>query len=153
MNPKSLISAALVAVFLCLVSACAPISSLADYASDNPLLASVAMRQAVATYIARGETLDEEHARADAVIERGERVRSMLEGDPEASKGELLSMLNRSIDWSQLAPEDRILVIEILALLEHELERVDVLDKETRLTLGDLFTTAISAAQLYKGLI
>lgn len=145
--------AAIIAVFFGLASACAPISVLGDYVSNNPLIASAAMRQSVAHYIAQGETIEAEHKRADDVIERGEKVRAMLAGDPKATKGEILKVVNRSIDWSSLSLADRALVIEILALLEHELAKVEALDNKTRLTLSDLLTTAISAAQLYRGLI
>lgn len=149
-NLKTILLTVLATVFLCL-GGCAPLNALSDSVSDNPLLASFAMRQAVAQYIAQGETLDEEHKRADQVIERGEKVRAMLEGD--ATKGALLKAINRSIDWQELTPADRILVIEIIALLEHELADVEAIDDQVRLTLADLFSTAISAARLYRGLI
>lgn len=145
--------AALVAVFLCLsLGACSTISTLGDYVSENPLVAQIATRQAVAQYIAEGGSIEEENARAQAVQKRIEKVLIYLEGDPKASPADLLVVIDSSIDWSELTYRDRLLVQDIVSLIERELEAAvdDIkISESTRIALSIMFETAISAAEIY----
>lgn len=142
---NNFLKAALVAVFLCL-SAC---STLQDIASNNPLSVSFVVRQAVAQYIAQGETIEEERSRALAVVHRVNLYLEYLDVEKKVTPSELLSKVRGSIDWSKLSAPDKALIIELVNLISHELQQATEIDQATKITLADLFNTAIKAAQLY----
>lgn len=146
---NKIIRAALVAVFLCAASACSTFESLGDYVSDNPLIAQVATRQAVAQYIAEGDSIEEELRRARAVEMRIKKVLLFLDGDPEARVDQLMTVIDDSIEWDELTLRDRLLVESIVRLVERELEQVNEIDDSVRLVLSVMFETAISAARIY----
>lgn len=146
---NKIIRAALVAVFLCAVSACSTFETLGDYVSENPLIAQVATRQAVAQYIAEGDSIEDEIRRARAVEMRIKKVLLFLDGDPEARVDQLMTVIDDSIEWDELTLRDRLLVESIVRLVESELEQVNQIDESVRLVLSVMFETAISAARLY----
>lgn len=146
---SKIIRAALVAVFLCAASACSTFESLGDYVSENPLIAQVATRQAVAQYIAEGDSIEEEIKRARAVELRIKKVLLFLDGEPEARVDQLMTVIDDSIEWDELTLRDRLLVESIVLLVERELEQVNEIDDSVRLVLSVMFETAISAARLY----
>lgn len=142
------------AIFLALLfslTGCSTFDSLGDYVSSNPLVASIATRQAVASYIAQGESLEEEYQRAEQVQRRIQKVLIYLDSDAEATAYDLMRVINDSINWDELTLQDRLLVQDIVSLVENELSAVQVgaISGETKLALAGLFETAISAARLY----
>lgn len=143
--------AAFIAVFLCLFSGCSTIETLGDYVADNPLVAQIATRQAVAQYIAEGETIEDEIERARHVQKRIQKVMLYLDGEPKARVDELMAVIDGSIDWEELTFADRMLVQEIVNLVEVELSKAEqpVIPESTKIVLRTLFETAISAASLY----
>lgn len=152
MKFKQAVIAALVAVFLCL-GGCSAIETIADYTSDNPVLASTATRLAVGRYIAAGATIEEENQRAAEVVKRVNKALTYLDGAPASPPGALLEVLKKSVAWDELTPADRLLVLDVMALVQYEIEKNaasdPVLTAETRLTLRDLLATAARAAKFY----
>lgn len=153
------IKAAICAVFLCLtlvltsalITACSTFELVSDYVSDNPLIAQLATRQAVAQYIAEGETLEEEIARAQSVKKRITKVLLFVDENARATVPELMAVIDSAIDWDELTYHDRLLVQDIVRLVEIELEEATGprIPEEARIVLVTLFRTAISAAQMY----
>lgn len=149
MRKNSFFGAAIIAVFLCLIQGCSTFETLGDYVSENPLIAQVATRQAVAQYIAEGDSLEEEIARAQSVKNRIKKVLIFLDGDPEAKVSDLMVVINDSIEWDELTFRDRLLVQDIVKLVEDELEEAVEIDDSVRVVLSVMLETAISAAQIY----
>lgn len=150
MKFTSLLQAALVAVFLCL-GGCQAITTLGDYVSENPLVAQIATRQAVAQYISAGETIEEEIERAEQVKKRITKVLLFVDENAEATVPDLMAVIDDSIEWEQLTIQDRLLVQDIVALVEAELQKATepIIPESTRIVLVTLFRTALSAAEIY----
>jgi len=157
MKFKSMITTVFMAVFLCLASGCSTImqsvETLGDYVSENPVFASVVTRQAVARYIGAKDTAEERQARAEDVTRRINKVALYLEGNPETTVDALMITIDAAIDWDELNPEDRMLVADIVMLVEAELRQYEVendpIDSTALIAIKGLFDVAISAAQLY----
>lgn len=149
----NLFKAAFIAVFLCLFSACSTLNTLGDYVGENPLFASIATRTAVGHYIQVGDSIQDEIKRAEQIETRVTKASLFLEGNPKATVGELMNVIESSIDWKELNPLDQALVTDIMRLVEQELmkhqERQPDLKDSTRIALVALFDTAIDAARLY----
>ena len=155
----SSIKTALVAVFLCVafaitagtLTACSSLELVSDYVSDNPLLAQVATRQAVAQYISDGETIEDEIERAQQVKKRIAKVLLFVDEESSASVSQLMTVIDSSIEWDELTYQDRLLVQDIVSLVEIELQSATepIITESTKLVLRTLFETALSAASLY----
>jgi chorismate mutase len=142
----------LVTLFLCLnATGCSTFEGLRDYVADNPLVASIATRQAVARYIAQGKTLEDEYERAEQVEKRIQKVLLFLDADASATSDRLLQVIDSSIEWEQLTPYDRILVQDIVSMVAAELESASEpqISPETKIVISTLLNTAMSAARLY----
>ncbi|KZZ67826.1 hypothetical protein A3765_10555 [Oleiphilus sp. HI0130] len=155
----SKVKAALVAVFLCLgfvfaavaITACSTFELARDYVSDNPLIASIATRQAVAQYIASGHSIEDEISRAEQVQKRITKVLLFVDENASATVDDLMQVINSSIEWEQLTHQDRLLVQDIVVLVESELQKASepTLSEPTRIVIVAMLRTALSAAQLY----
>lgn len=146
--------AALVAVFLCLsLVGCSVMETLGDYLNENPVFTSMATRQAVGRYIAAGKTVEEERERAADVQRRISKVMHYVDGNPTTSIDTLLAIIDSNIEWEKLEPVDRLLVQDVVMLVEVELRKYEseanVLSDTTSIAIKALFQTAISAAQIY----
>jgi hypothetical protein len=152
MKSLMIAKAALIAVFLC-VSGCSALETLGDYVRENPVFASVVTRQAVARYIGAKDTEEERQARAEDVTKRINKVALYLDGNPETTVDALMITIDAAIDWGELNPEDRLLVSDIVMLVEAELRRYEVendpIDSTALIAIRGLFDVAISAAQMY----
>ena len=139
-------------VTLFILSGCAAVNTLGDFVNENDLLTSAAARYAVSHYIAEGKTLEDEARRAKQVETRLERVKSYVDGNPTATTGDLMKLAESTINWDELDTVDKMLVMDILALLKKELEQYEAkedLKESTRVALRGLLDTAISAAKIY----
>lgn len=148
------IKAAFIAVFLCLTLAgCSVMETIGDYLNENPVFASMATRQAVGRYIAEGKTVEEERARAEDVKNRISKVMQFVDGNPTTSVDSLMIVIDANIEWQKLEPVDRLLVQDIVMLVEAELRKHEsessALSESTSLAIKALFKTAIGAAQIY----
>lgn len=152
MKTSKIFIGALVALFLCL-SGCSAIQTLGDYVNENPVFANIAARQAVAAYIAKGDTLEEQAERAEQVNRRINKALIFLDGNPEATVDSLLEVVDSSIDWDELNPQDRMLVEDILALVEDRLKEYEVenspIKEATAIAVKTLLETAGHASKLY----
>lgn len=156
MNPLHSLKTAFMAVFLCLsvlFGGCSTIETLGDYVSENPVFASVASRQAVAAYIAAGETEEKQRINAKRVNATTAKALVFLEGNPEATVDDLLTLVFREIDWSGLTIQEQFLVKDIMGLVEQELRKYEVqngvISETTTFLVRGLLETAQSAAHLY----
>jgi len=156
MKTMTTIKAAFIAVFLCLtfaVSGCSTFETLGDYVNENPVFANIATRQAVGHYIAAGDTIEDERDRAEAVQVRVTKALLYLDGEPRATVDTLMAVIDRSIEWDELNPTDRLLIQDIMMLVEQEIRKFDqrepVLTDDTRLALRVILETVISTAQIY----
>lgn len=134
------------------LAGCSTLETLGDYINDNQLLTDIAARQVTGRYIAAGNTLEEEKARALQVETRLERVLRYVDGNPAATISGLMTLVESSIEWNQLDVADRLLVDDILALLRKELSQYDDaqgMSKPAQIAIRGLFETAISAARVY----
>lgn len=152
MKLKSMITTVFMAVFLCL-SGCSTFETLGDYVRENPVFSSIVTRQAVARYIAAGDTQQDQQRRANNVNKTVSKVAAVLEGNPETTVDTLLITIDSAIDWSELSPADRILVTDIVMLVEAELRTYEVenepVDSDAVIAIRGLFEVAKSAAQIY----
>lgn len=145
--------AAFIAVFLCLITACSAIETVGDYLNENPVFASMAARQAVGRYIAAGDTLEDEKARAANVKERITRVLDFIDGNPETDVDGIMLVVDSVIDWDQLSPADRLLVQDVVLLVEQELRKHQrdkyQLSESASIAIKALFKTAVHTAEIY----
>lgn len=152
MTKIKLVIAAFFAVFLCL-SGCSAINTLGDYVSENPVFASIAARQAVARYISAGGDQAAQTERANDVNRRIGSAINYLDGNPQTTVDELLLTIDAQIDWHKLHPSDRVLVKDIVRLVELELREYEVehepIKDSARIAIKALLETAIDAAQIY----
>lgn len=146
-----LVLAAMFALVLANISGCSAFAKLGDYVADNPLIAQVATRQAVAQYISGGETLEEEIERAEQIKKRVKKVLLFVDENEAATVSDLMAVIDSSIEWDQLTYADRLLVQDIVSLVEIELNKATVprLSEDARIVISTLFKTALSAAELY----
>lgn len=148
------IKAAFIAVFLCLtLVGCSVMETVGDYLNENPVFASMATRQAVGRYIAQGKTIEEERERAADVQRRISKVMAYVDGNPATSVDNLMRVIDKNIEWQKLEPVDRLLVQDVVMLVEVELRKHEVesntLSESSSIAIKALFKTAISAAQIY----
>lgn len=135
------------------VTGCSVVQSLGDYVNENPIFADIATRQAVGRYIAAGSSPEEQEARAVDVDKTVTKALIFLEGNPTATVDTLLAVVDTYIDWGSLSVPDRLLVQDILALVEAELRKhedeASGISDTARIAIRDLLETAISAAAWY----
>jgi len=151
---RGCISAALVAVFLCLgVVGCTTLETLGDYLNENPVFANIAARQAVGRYIAAADTVEKERQRAADVQRRISKVMVYMDGNPSTDVDGLISIIDKSIDWGELDPPDRLLVMDLVSYIETEIRKHDPpqssLSEPAIFAIKTLMKTAVSAAEIY----
>lgn len=142
-----------IALLLILLTGCSALNTFGDYVNDNPLLADITTRQVVGRYIAAGDTVETEGKRATKVISTLTEALTYINGNPLASVSGLLLVVNNSINWDSLNPNDKILIMDIMAVLKQELSKhqeENNLSKDSQLAIRDLFETAISTAKIYE---
>lgn len=155
MNSLRLTIAALVAVFLCL-SGCATLKSAAenagDYIRENPVFVSIGTRTAIEFYIEQKDTLQQRIDRAKDVEARFDELLVFVDDNPSAPIDELVEYANSIIDWEELSPNDRVIVQEVVRLIEKEVRiyaEQNKIDDDVRVALRSVFEVAVSAAQVY----
>lgn len=133
-----------------LLSGCAQLAGISDYVNENPLVADIVTRQAVARYVEAG---DNTSGRADSVVRVVGNLEVWLDGNPTANVQALVDVLNSSINWDNLSPADALLVQDLTAILVLKLtgavEDGD-LDPDEVLGIRSLLVTARRAAELYQ---
>jgi len=115
------------------------------------LVADAATRQAVFRYIDSGDTEDAKSERARHVVEAVRKVDAFLEGNPRATAAGVIDVVRAYVDWDELAPADRLLVQDILALVELSLQNKQhegLLDPQAVVSVRRMLNTAVTAAAL-----
>jgi len=124
--------------------------SLIEHATESPLVAEIAVRQAVVRYIDRGENESEKYGRAENVVSVAQRTLDYLQGNPETTVAGIMDVIDSEIDWSRLSAADRLLVRDIMATVQHRLQsREAEIPSDTLLTVRSLLRTTVAAAQVF----
>jgi hypothetical protein len=115
------IAAAFVAVLLC--GACAQLAGVSDWVNENPHTADLVISQSIARYI---ESSDDQPATAARVEATVATAINYLDGNPTATLDQLLQVVNDSINWDSLSISDRILVQDLIGLVQVQLVDIQV---------------------------
>ena len=147
---KALIFSAL----LCFaVSGCSVFDKIGVYIDENPVLVNIATSQVVTRYIEEGDTIEAKRHRAEGVQRRVSKVLAFIDGNPKTTVDGLLLVIDKSIDWSGLSYPDKVLVSDIVSLIEAELRKYETsgqdFNTKTTFALKAIFTVAIRAAEIY----
>lgn len=133
------------------LTGCSALEHVGQYSRENPLVVNAATRQAVFRYIDAGETETDKSNRAKSVIDAVREVDAFLEGNPTASIGALLQVIDAQIKWDKLNPADRLLIKDIVTMVGMSLEdklKAGLLSEDAVIGLRALFDTAITTAML-----
>lgn len=134
------------------VSGCSLVQTVGDYFSENPLVASVVVRQSVVRYIDAGESPIDILKRKDDTIDVLTKTLDYLDGNPRARVDALMSVLREHIEWDSLSAPDRLLLMDVIEFVQTSLEAKQAeneLPEDTALAIRALLVTAISAAESY----
>lgn len=140
------------AAFLTMSSGCTTMSRLYSYTQENPVIVDLAVRQAVFRYIDAGATVQAKQDRAARVNEVVEQIEHFLEGNPTASAQTLWLIVKSNINMNTLTPADKLLVEDILTLVELNIERSSqevILDEPVIIQVRVLLRTLIKTAALF----
>jgi hypothetical protein len=135
---------------LLILSGCAQLAAISDYVNENPLVADIATRQAVARYVEAG---DDTSTRAAGVVRVVGNLELFLDGNPQATVEALITVINSSINWDNLSISDRLLAEDLIAILVIKLNQVvsdGEMDADELLGIRSLLVTARRAAELYQ---
>lgn len=102
---------------------CSAIEKAGETLKENPVVADLVVRQAVFRYIEAGDTHEEQIARGDRVCAVVTATETYLIGSPEARVAELLTVIDSQIHWDALSRADRLLVEDVMLIVQLELER------------------------------
>lgn len=138
---------------LCLivVSGCSTVQRAADFVNSNPLFMDITVRQAVTRIIDAGETDEEKTLRAIEVQASAQKVLAFMEGNPTATSSTLMSVIRSSIPEEKLTRADKILVEDLMIILQLRLAddvKARNLPDDTVIAVRSLLNTALSAAVL-----
>jgi hypothetical protein len=142
----------LVGVMVFCISACGAIERVGQWLDDNPVIAQVAVTQAVARFIEAGDSVEriaERKADAIAVLTK---TLSYLDGNPRSRVDAIFAVLNAHIDWDAMSPPDRLLLVEVIRFVQTDLERKqesNQLSEDAALAIRALLQTALRAAEQY----
>lgn len=131
------------------LTGCSTIERAGDWVNGNPLVADMATRQAVARYI---DASGDPQGRAQDVMARLQRAQNDLQGDPVVGVQGIMAVLESHVDWDQLSPGDKLLVQDIMLMVQIQLaekQADEKLSQDTVLAVRSLLRTAISAASLF----
>lgn len=120
---------------------CSGLETISDYVKDNPVFASASFRYATAKYIQ--DDLD----RANQVIERASKVQAFIVENPTITVSDVMQYLDATIDWGGLDPLDRLLIRDILAIVEADLSAHETANP--LINIKELLDTIIDAASRY----
>ncbi len=142
----------IIVLSLFLVS-CTLLETMGDYVNENPVFVNIATNQTVGRYIEAAGPIDAQIRRAKDVQQRCEKVLAYVDGNPETTVDSLLLVIDSVIDWDKLSISDRLLVTDIVTLIELELRKYESqqpqLSQGASIAIRAIFKTAISAAQIY----
>ena len=138
--------------FFTIASGCTTMSRLYSYTQDNPVIVDLAVRQAVFRYIDAGSSIQDKQDRAGRVKDVVEQVEYFLEGNPTASTHTLWLIVKSNINMDNLEAADRLLVEDIVTLVELNIERSSeetILDEPVIIQVRVLLRTLIKTAALF----
>lgn len=133
------------ALLLSTLIGCSTLEKLGDYVSENDVSVSQLIRQAVGSYIAAPESIEDEFYRAAAIEYRLLDILDQIEGEPVTSNTEFIKAVGASVDWSELTEEDKLLAGELVLAIHKSLEGKQV----DNISIKAAFETAISTARIY----
>ena len=128
---------------------CSFLQSVGDKIDENQVLVSLATSQVVSRYIEAAGNIDAQKSRAKDVQRRINKVLAYVDGEPQTTVDQLLSVIDSVIEWEKLSISDRILVIEIVRLVKSELIRMENDSPVDLVALRPLLETAVLIAQMF----
>jgi len=128
---------------------CSFLQSVGDKIDENQVLVSLATSQVVSRYIEAAGNIDAQKSRAKDVQRRINKVLAYVDGEPQTTVDQLLSVIDSVIEWEKLSISDRILVIEIVRLVKSELIRTENDSPVDLVALRPLLETAVLIAQMF----
>lgn len=134
------------------LTACGAIERVGQWLDENPVVAQVAVAQAVARFIAAGDSAEDIEKRKAGTIEVLNKTLSYLDGNPRSRVDAIFTVLNAHIDWDALSPPDRLLLLEVIRFVQSDLERkqeTNQLSTDAALAIRALLYTALRAAEQY----
>jgi len=137
----------LILLFIFSLPACTAVSTLGDYLKENPVIASTSFRYATAKYIENGSTYAKKQERKNQVIDTASKVEAFIDANPTVTVKSVMVYLDSVISWDKLPPSDRILIAEILTIVEADLSAYE--QANPLINVKELLNTVISAALLY----
>lgn len=148
-----LIFALIALIALAALAGCQSFNKALSYAQSNPIIVNVATKQAVARFVNGGDTPEAKTARALEVERVVRSVEHFLEGNPTASSKTILLVLKANVDFDALSVADRLLVDDILTVVEANLsknEQAGLLDDRAVIRIRVLLRTLMQTAALFK---
>jgi hypothetical protein len=141
-------------LFLIMFTAsCSLISSVNDYVDENHVIVNIATSQVVSRFIDAGATDEDKQKRAIDFSDRANRVLEFIDGNPLTTVDGLLIIIDSAVDWEKLSYPDKILIGNIILLIEVELRKVEGqelgFNVDTTFAIRSLFNVAIKTADAY----
>jgi hypothetical protein len=136
----------LAAIIVFFIAGCSTLGALGDWANENPAVADLVVSQAIHRYI------DDDVFKAARVVASISATERYLEGTPTATVDALLQVLNASIEWEHLSTADRMLVRDLIGVVQINLAQKQVdgeLDPDELIGVKSLLRTARRAAEAY----
>ena len=124
------------------LSGCGTFETIGDYVKDNPVFASASFRYATAKYIGDNPN------RADQVIERGSKVLAFIDKNPTVTVSAVMQYLDAIIDWSSLDAADRMLVSDIISIVEADLSAQET--QNPLVNVREILDVIVSAATMLR---
>jgi len=142
---------ALILGLILLLPGCTVLERVGDYIDENPVLVNIATNQVVSRWIISAGDIEAQEVRAKDVQFRIEKVLNYIEGNPTTTVDNILSVIDKNIDWDKLTRSDRLLVTDIVFLISAELEKYETkkLSVDARFVLKTILEAAIHTASIY----
>lgn len=126
-------------------------SGISNFVDKNPLIVDIAVRESVVRYIDQGETLELKKLRAlkaNAVLDK---VKLFVDSGEEVKVSGIIAFTNSAIDWDSLSIPDKIIIQDILLIVQAKLNsEADLINPETVIKLNALINTAKSATLIFQ---
>lgn len=146
---------AVIAIAVCLllsVVSCGVIERVGEWIDENPLVAQLAVSQAVARYIEGGDSDADINKRRDDVVYVMSRTLEFIDTSTEVRADQIFDVFMGQVDWGSLTVADRLLAVEAIRLVQDSIERrvlAGELNEDTVLVLRGIVQTAIDTARYF----
>jgi hypothetical protein len=121
-----------------------------NFARDNELLVSIAVRQSIASYIELAETKELKIEKANDVKNVLEKISKRIDESSEIKVSELFVYINSIIEFNKLTAQERLIVEDIFLIISIKFfEEKEEIKPETKIILKNILESAIYATELF----